>query len=125
MRVGFDGKKKGEKQQTMNYATVANQALLAIEGGDPLAIASCALFGVLSLCMIAFQYNLSTLRQDIVRKNCSLTKRLVAAEERLDEVEDQVNDDSSLTKSIFNKIDDLSDFVRNKIVLKKDKVKPF
>lgn len=109
----------------MNYAYYANQALLAIEGGDPLAIASCALFGVLSLCMIAIQYNISTLRQDVLRKNWSLTERLGGVEERLDEVEDQINDDSSLTKSIFNKIDDLSDFVRNKIVLKKDKVKPF
>ena len=66
-----------------------------------------------------------SLRRKTSQQYESLAERVDAAEERLEEVEDQVNDDTSLTKSIFNKIDDLSDFVRNKIVLKKDKVKPF
>jgi hypothetical protein len=110
----------------MNYASsLANQTLAAIESGDPVAIASCALVGVLSLCMIAIQHNLSTLRQEMTCKTWSLAERLDAVGGRLEGVEDQLTDDSSLTKSIFSKIDDLSDFVRNKIVLKKDKVKPF
>ena len=96
---------------------------MAIE--DPFAIASCAIFGMLFVCMVAIQCSLSSLRRKTSQQYESLAERVDAAEERLEEVEDQVNDDTSLTKSIFNKIDDLSDFVRNKIVLKKDKVKPF
>lgn len=109
----------------MNYAFLANQAATLIESGDPIAVASCAAFGILSICMVAIQCSLSRLRRKTLQKCHALAGRLDAIEERLEEVEDQVNDDSSLTKSIFNKIDDLSDFVRNKIVLKKDKVKPF